>query len=325
MVNLKNILDSLDAGIMITDINLNINTVNKALLKMLKKQSSELINKNLLQIPFLKDLEKEDVIRIKLEDNSYLVKKLPITEGGINLGFLIIFNDITKEKERTENIIFDFITKVSHEMRTPLSVMKGYITMMLTDPTITKEERKEILKTMEKECERLERIIENVLDTARIETGQIRYKPQKINLKDTLSHTISLFDRKIKEKNLSFEEKIEDIEITADPTLLSQAILNLLDNAIKFTPAGGRIWLHAQRSGNQVRIEVGDTGSGIPRDILPNIFDRFYRAEDKAHTLPGLGLGLYITREIVEMHRGRIEVESEEGKGTVFRIYLPYE
>jgi two-component system phosphate regulon sensor histidine kinase PhoR len=220
----------------------------------------------------------------------------------------------------------DFVANVSHELRTPLSILRGYIETMLDDPKMSRGETTRILEVMDQHSKRLGLLANDLLTLAHLESGSSSLQVQEIDLLRFLSDLVRDWAKKFLTKGL---EAVVDVAencstIRADEERLREIFDNLLDNALKYSDKGGAIRLAAERRDGDVAISVGDRGVGISQDDLPRIFERFYRA-DKARSrdLGGTGLGLSIVKHIAQLHGGRVEAESELGKGTTIRVILP--
>lgn len=231
-----------------------------------------------------------------------------------------------------DRIKAEFVSIASHELKTPLSVIKGYVTLLREgrygEPT---ERGLEVLATIERQVAHLDRMIRRLLDVSRFEAGGGRLEPAEVDLPALLSHLEESFTALAIQSHVDFRLDLGDglpSKLVADPDRLNEVIGNLLSNAFKFTPEGGRIVLAARAAdaggGPGVAIEVADSGPGIPPEALPRVFDKFYQVEGQpSPRQPGSGLGLAIARHIVEAHGGTITAESTVGKGTTFRVLLP--
>jgi two-component system, OmpR family, phosphate regulon sensor histidine kinase PhoR len=249
------------------------------------------------------------------------------TGNGALSGAVILFHDITALK-RADEMRRDFVANVSHELRTPLSILRGYIETMLDDPTMSRGETTRILEVMDQHSKRLGLLANDLLTLAHLESGSSSLHLSEIDLLRFLSDLVRDWRKKFLTKNL---EAVVDVAencstIHADEERLREIFDNLLDNALKYSGKGGAIRLAATDRDKEIILSVSDSGVGIGQDDLPRIFERFYRA-DKARSreLGGTGLGLSIVKHIAQLHGGRVEAESELGKGTTIRIILPAE
>lgn len=219
----------------------------------------------------------------------------------------------------------EFISTISHELRTPLGFIKGYVTtLMREDANWDSESRIEFLEIVDEEADRLRELIDNLLDSSRLETGLLgmTLEPMKMStlIRDSVSRTESAFPE------MELESEVEDglPTVTGDPTRIAQVLDNLLSNANKYAP-GSPVVIRSSATDDAVRIEVEDSGPGIPPEHVPHLFERFYRVPEQSSSVRGTGLGLYICRKIVEAHSGEIGVDSSEGSGTRIFFTLPME
>ncbi len=220
----------------------------------------------------------------------------------------------------------DFVSTVSHELRTPLTAIRSLSESLLDADGIPRERQAQFLRIIAQESQRLSRLINQLLDLARIEAGKMTWRLEPLDLAGVVAHAVettrALFDR----KGVALDAGPDrgDVPVEADRDTLMQVLTNLLSNAAKFTPAGGRVWVRTFLDGAQAVVEVEDTGIGIPPDQLDTIFERFRQVGDALTGKPeGAGLGLPISREIVAHHGGSLTVESEPGRGSCFRVALP--
>ena len=241
-------------------------------------------------------------------------------------GVAVVMRDITSQKE-IEQIKSDFLSVVSHELRTPLHSIKGFVEIILMGRTgEINELQRDFLTTVKESTTNLQRLIDDLLEFSRMEAGQIKLKPEEIAVREVAARVIDQLGPLAEEGQLMLENRVPESlpNIEADPMRIEQVLTNLVSNACKFTPAGGSVTIEAQDFGNQVRIAVRDTGIGIPQEEQARIFQRFYQVEGGAtRSYTGTGLGLTISKFIVEHHYGRIGVESEEGEGSTFFFVLP--
>ena len=240
-------------------------------------------------------------------------------------GAVVLFHDITQLKQADE-IRRDFVANVSHELRTPLSILRGYIETLLDDPGTSRDELERILEVMKRHSSRLGVLVDDLLTLAQLESANPDLQLSDVRVRELFAAIVHDWAKKFAEKKLSVDIAIAANlpVIRADETRLQEVLYNLLDNSLKYTQPGGKIRLQAQRHGDEIALSVGDTGLGISETDLPRVFERFYRA-DKARSreLGGTGLGLSIVKHIAQMHGGRVEAESELGRGTTIRVLLP--
>jgi two-component system, OmpR family, phosphate regulon sensor histidine kinase PhoR len=246
-------------------------------------------------------------------------------EAGEITGAVILFHDITQLKQ-LDQIRSDFVANVSHELRTPLSILRGYIETLREHPKLSRQESAGILEVMERHSERLGLIVEDLLTLAQLESGNSNLQWSDVQLSELFSGVMRDWENKFAKKQLKV---VVDLLcglpiIRADEARLREVFDNLLDNAVKYSREHGEIRLQAGRRNDQIVVSVTDNGIGIGREDLPRIFERFYRA-DKARSreLGGTGLGLAIVKHITQLHGGRVEAESELGRGTTIRVMLP--
>ena len=246
-------------------------------------------------------------------------------EAGQISGVVVLFHDISDLK-RADQIRRDFVANVSHELRTPLSILRGYIETMLDDPKMSRGEITRILEVMEQHSKRLGLLANDLLTLAQLESGSSTLQLNEIDLLSFLSDLGRDWAKKFSAKNLTVVTEVADdcATIRADEARLREVFDNLLDNALKYSNKGGEIRLRGTRRDNETVLSVSDNGVGINAEDLPRIFERFYRA-DKARSreLGGTGLGLSIVKHIAQLHGGRVEAQSEPGKGTTISVVLP--
>jgi two-component system sensor histidine kinase KdpD len=226
-------------------------------------------------------------------------------------------NDLKRQMQLQE----DFVSTISHELRTPLGFIKGYSTSLLREDTIwDPETQKEFLMIIDEEADRLSLLIENVLESARLQSRTIQLRFQPLRLDAVIRDVIARI--RVRHRELEVNMQLNSTpSIQGDGVRLAQVIENLFTNAIKYAP-GAPIDVSLEQREEDIRIAFHDQGPGIDSEALPFIFDRFYRARNEK-TITGTGLGLYICKQIIEAHRGKIWAESDPGQGTTFFIELP--
>jgi two-component system phosphate regulon sensor histidine kinase PhoR len=242
-------------------------------------------------------------------------------------GAVVLLHDVT-ELKRVNEMRSDFVANVSHELRTPLSILRGYIETLLDNPKTSAKELARILEVMERHSKRLGLLVDDLLTLAQLESANSSLQLSEVNLSELFGRVVRDWEKKLVEKRLKV---MVDLPVTvaivrADETRLQEVLYNLLDNAVKYSHEKGEIRLHAEQGKNgEIALSVSDSGVGIGKNDLPRIFERFYRA-DKARSpesIRGTGLGLSIVKHIAQLHGGRVEAESELGKGTTIRVLLP--
>ncbi len=225
------------------------------------------------------------------------------------------FNNMIKSLKLQEDLRKKLISNIAHELRTPVSAMRGELEGMI-DGLIPADRSQ--LQSLYEEIRRLSSIVEGIEEFTMAQASVLNLKKQPVHLKAFLDNITELYKKRLQGRRINIESQCnEKLIIEADPEKLSRIVINLLSNAIKAVKENGMIWIKAEETGGEVLIEIGDNGCGIKEEEIPFIFERFYKRFDE-----GIGLGLSIVKELVDAHKGRIEVESEYGKGTVFRIYL---
>jgi two-component system, OmpR family, phosphate regulon sensor histidine kinase PhoR len=247
-------------------------------------------------------------------------------DAGQITGALVLFHDIT-ELKRMDQVRRDFVANVSHELRTPLSILRGYIETLLDNPKMPREELTRILRVMERHSNRLELLVEDLLTLAQLESGNPDLQLGDVDLSSFFREMIHDWEKKLTSKKLNIVLDVApDLSpIRVDRTRLQEALYNLFDNAVKYSREQSEIRLSARCRDGEIELRVSDDGIGIAKEDLPRIFERFYRA-DKARgpdEVRGTGLGLAIVKHIAQLHGGRVEAESELGKGTTIRMLLP--
>ena len=253
------------------------------------------------------------------------VNAMPMPFSSERRGFLLVLHDIT-ELRRLEKVRAEFVANVSHELRTPLTAIKGYLETVLDETRLESATHRRFLEIANSHAERMGRLINDLLNLSDIETGKVVLHPIPISLGAFVQDVSAMFEKDAAKQDVKLVNQVPpDLWVQADRDRLSQILVNLLDNAVKYTPKGGTVsFLAAKADANQVRIAVRDTGQGIPPNDLPRITERFYRV-DKARSRVegGTGLGLAIVKHLVQLHGGTLHIESEYGKGTTIEFMLP--
>ncbi|MCZ4123596.1 sensor histidine kinase [Streptomyces sp. H39-S7] len=248
--------------------------------------------------------------------------RVPVTTSD-ETGFLAAaFNDLSERRERTETQRKAMVSDIAHELRSPLTNIRGWLEIA-KDGIVVPDQR--LLSSLHDEALLLQHIIDDLQDLASADAGTLRLHPEPVRLHDLLHQVADANLAHAQVAGVSIECRVEgDPQLSADPVRLRQAVGNLVSNALRHTPSGGSVRLHARRSDDMVVIEVADTGSGIAPEDLPNIFDRFWRAErSRSRRTGGSGLGLAIVRQLAQAHGGTVSARSVPGESTVFTLRLP--
>ncbi len=239
------------------------------------------------------------------------------------MGLIIVLQDITKEK-RLEEMRREFMANVSHALRTPITLIQGFSEAMI-DIADSPEQQENFARTIFEEANRLKRLVEDLLELSRIDAGVISLEKELFNINDVFQEMKAKFEGTLKARRIDLEWEVDGDaqEIWVDRFRFEQILINLIDNAIRHT-AGGKIRLLSRKNEQGIEIHVKDTGVGIAAEDLPNLFERFYRADkSRSRESGGTGLGLSIVKNLVEAHGGTITVESKPGSGTDFIMVFP--
>ncbi|MGC9512376.1 MAG: PAS domain S-box protein [Fidelibacterota bacterium] len=243
---------------------------------------------------------------------------------GESAGKVFILRDVTKERE-IDRMKTDFVSSVSHELRTPLTSIMGFSNTILRKEKMPEDMKKEFIEIIYNESKRLARLIEDVLSISKIESGKITFEMKPLNLDEVIQDAVTIYRTQAEDKQieLTYEKDEKLPEILGDRDAMSQVIVNLISNALKFTPTKGNIDVRLKHKDGQIVLDVEDNGMGIPKNEQDKIFQKFYRIHRPGTQIQGTGLGLSIVMEIIEKHKGKIEIFSEENMGSLFRISLP--
>ena len=335
---LDTILRSMGEGVMVTAPDGVITLVNPAF-KRLFTITGEVEGKKLVEIsrhPDLleafNDLGKPDVsdlvreISIQPNDITLFTHWVPLNVDGVRQGIVAVFHDISDLKN-AENMRRDFVANVSHELRTPVTIIKGYAETLL-DGALESDPARAIrfVEIISSHSERLTNLINDILTLSSLETKEALLELNPIDVSGTIAKGCMLLRERAVQKNISIiNESIGGAlpRVMADQGRLEQVVVNLLENAIKYTPDGGTVRLFTEDEGAYIKVSIADTGIGIPFKDLPRIFERFYRVDEaRTREQGGTGLGLAIVKHIVQLHGGTVAVTSEPGTGAIFTFTL---
>ena len=324
----RTLVESMTDGVIAADSAGRIGTCNAAARRMLGRNPNEPVPE--LGLLFL-EKGSRDFVRDVLGGQE--VDERELTVGGRVLlgtgrmlpdgGTLFVLRDVTALR-RLETVRRDFVANVSHELKTPLTSIAGYAETIAAEADEDSPAH-HFAGTILANAKRMHRLVEDLLDLSKIESGGWRPAPSVVDLATAARDAWTPFVEMADARGVTFDPKVPaSLSIAVDPDALRQILSNLYDNSLRHTPRGGTITVWSAPAGEGVVIEVRDTGSGIPPEHLPRIFERFYRADPaRSRDQGGTGLGLSIVKHLVEAHAGRVDAESTPGKGTAIRIVLP--
>jgi two-component system, OmpR family, sensor histidine kinase NblS len=350
---LETLVSTIADGALLLDADMKVVLANPAAIAILSLDASKVIGTNILQIlpaPVVTEISRPllEIAVGEREGGEFRVMQAgEVSEGGFNhslrfwidtvmgasntvRGVAMTVQDITREVELNA-AQSRFISNVSHELRTPLFNIKSFIeTLYEYGDELTNEQKHDFLDTANRETDRLTRLVNDVLDLSRLESGK-QYAFDAVDLNQTVEQTLRTYQLTARDKGVELHKEISPnlAKAWGNYDLLLQVLANLVGNALKFTNPGGQVFIRAyewqdqnatapNRSVNRVRVEVSDTGIGIDSEDQRRIFDRFFRVENRVHTLEGTGLGLSIVRNIIEKHHSSVHLKSEVGVGTTF-------
>lgn len=329
---------SMTEGVLILNAKDKIEFVNEALRDILS-QYGDINGKTLmeafrdvaLQKAFLKFKEKHSTVIEEITLGSNLEPViLSVSVSSVHNypdeeKTMLVFHDVTRLK-KLEKIRVDFVANVTHEIRTPLTAIIGYLETIKADTINNIDETKRFVDISLKQAQRLNRLVEDLLVISKVELGELDFRFEEISLRSALDGVIPLFEAKVKLKNITIRNKVpeNDVTIRADRDRLTQILVNVLDNAVKFTPAFGSVEIENEQKDNQAVLTIADTGVGIPKEEVQRLGERFYRVDrSRSRDLGGTGLGLSIVKHLMMAHGGRMEIESQLGRGTQVSLYFP--
>ncbi|WAM34820.1 sensor histidine kinase [Caldicellulosiruptor morganii] len=328
---LSSLLNSIEVGIIFFDDKKRIIMFNRQAEKIF---ATELKNGNSLLeciriyelFEFLYDeavLEKEFEVVVDGQNRILKVAKKKIKYDENKEGILLIINDITVIK-KLEKMRSDFVANVSHELKTPLTSIKGFVETLKDGTIEDRDIAMRFLNIIEVEVERLVRLINDLLYLSEIENAKIEVNEEEVNIKEIVDECIQLLKFKAEAKDVKVHVDVDNnLKIKIYRDWLKQLFINLIDNAITYNKQGGEVFVKVEKSGDKMVIKIKDTGIGIPQNEIDRIFERFYRVDKgRSRKGGGTGLGLSIVKHIVELYNGRIYVNSETGKGSEFTIVI---
>ncbi|GIX45913.1 MAG: hypothetical protein KatS3mg131_0124 [Candidatus Tectimicrobiota bacterium] len=337
---LELVLDSLSDALVITDAAARVVFANKITARLLQVPREQLHGRLLPECcnhPELRALLQErhelgqtagvrsrEVRFEAYPSETFRATLAAVVDGDEQLvGYFLLVRNITQQK-LAEQARSEFISAVAHELKNPLSTIKSYVELLTNQVIEDRQTTVEFYNTINDETDRMTRLIDNLLSLSKIELGLLQVKPSRVRLKQLLADCVQAVESQAVAKGITLRLQLADklSAIDVDKDLLGVVVLNLLSNALKYTPAGGEVTLLAEESEEEVRIEVRDTGIGIAEEDLPHIFERFYRGRNGEKT-PGSGLGLALAQQIAQLHGGTLTVSSQPQQGSQFTLILP--
>ena len=337
---LHTLIESMGSGLILIDGRGYINLLNKYFKDIFDIDPSEFLTKlyyeafeykeiiSLVEEIFMteKSVRKQMHLPLKIERRHFEVYGAPIIGTREEWkGVVLVFHDIT-ELKKLEQTRKDFVANVSHELKTPMTSIKGFSETLLDGAKDDKEMREYFLNIILKETDRLQSLINDLLDLSNIEQESFKLNISDVDLKNVLEEVLVMIQGKAEKKEIEIETiiEIEQPVVEGDLYRIEQIFINLINNALTYTMNHGKVRIECFDLGDRYKVNISDTGVGISKDQIPRIFERFYRV-DKARSRHsgGTGLGLAIVKHIVEAHHGKIDVKSEIDQGTTFSVFLP--
>ncbi|MBM7701240.1 two-component system histidine kinase PnpS [Metabacillus iocasae] len=336
---LRTLIENMGSGMILIDSRGYINLVNRAYKEQFQIDPADYMYRlyyqafqhkevvGIVEEIFMTEIKvrKQVVLPIKIERRHFDVYGAPII--GLNdewKGIVLVFHDIT-ELKKLEQMRKDFVANVSHELKTPITSIKGFSETLLEGAMEDTQLREQFLDIILKESQRMQELIQDLLDLSKVEQQGFKLNIQAVNVKVMLEEIVMILSNKAEEKTIQLQTNLpeDEVWIQGDPQRLKQVFINLISNAVTYTPQGGRVEAELIETQEYVTINISDTGIGISKDEIPRIFERFYRVDKaRSRNSGGTGLGLAIVKHLIEAHKGQIEVTSTVGEGTTFSVQL---
>jgi two-component system, OmpR family, phosphate regulon sensor histidine kinase PhoR len=334
---LSTLIENMGSGLILIDGRGYINLINKPYKEIFNVNSGEYLYKlyyeaiehkeisSLIEEIFMTEqkTKKQVVLPLVIERRFFEIYGVPIiSSDNVWKGVLLVFHDIT-ELKKLEQVRKDFVANVSHELKTPITSIKGFSETLLDGAMNDKKSLEAFLSIILKESDRLKSLIDELLELSRIEQQGFKLNLEEVNINEQIMEAMEILKARAEEKDikLHFERNSHAINMIGDSDKLKQVFINLLTNAITYTPNNGSVSIEVLEQKEVIMILVKDTGIGMEKEEISRIFERFYRVDRaRSRNSGGTGLGLAIVKHIVEVHQGRIDVTSEVGKGTIFKL-----
>ncbi|MCY8473431.1 two-component system histidine kinase PnpS [Bacillus halotolerans] len=336
---LLTVIENIGSGLIMIDGRGFINLVNRSYAKQFHVNPNQMLRRlyhdafeheeviQLVEEIFMTETKKCKLLRlpIKIERRYFEVDGVPIMGPDDEWkGIVLVFHDMTETK-KLEQMRKDFVANVSHELKTPITSIKGFTETLLDGAMEDKEALSEFLSIILKESKRLQSLVQDLLDLSKIEQQNFTLSIETFDAAKMLADIETLLKHKATERGISLQLNVpkDPLYVAGDPHRLKQVFLNLVNNALTYTPEKGSVAINVKPGETEIQIEVSDTGIGIQKEEIPRIFERFYRVDkDRSRNSGGTGLGLAIVKHLIEAHEGKIDVTSEPGRGTVFTVTL---
>ncbi|MDG3074513.1 two-component system histidine kinase PnpS [Bacillus halotolerans] len=336
---LLTVIENIGSGLIMIDGRGFINLVNRSYAKQFHVNPNQMLRRlyhdafeheeviQLVEEIFMTETKKCKLLRlpIKIERRYFEVDGVPIMGPDDEWkGIVLVFHDMTETK-KLEQMRKDFVANVSHELKTPITSIKGFTETLLDGAMEDKEALSEFLSIILKESKRLQSLVQDLLDLSKIEQQNFTLSIETFDAAKMLADIETLLKHKATERGISLQLNVpkDPLYVAGDPYRLKQVFLNLVNNALTYTPEKGSVAINVKPGETEIQIEVSDTGIGIQKEEIPRIFERFYRVDkDRSRNSGGTGLGLAIVKHLIEAHEGKIDVTSEPGRGTVFTVTL---
>lgn len=331
------ILNSMADCVIAFDRQGRIILVNPAVEEIFGITQTECVGKKVLEV--IRNCNLDDILKkvqigdkpisrevkiISPEPRVFRLHATPLN-GSSNGGAVVLLRDIT-ERNNMEKMRSEFVANVSHELRTPLTSIHGFVETLLESGTDDPEMTRHFLEIIITETRRLSKLVNELMDLSKIEGRRVVHRWQQVEISRLVDRVLVVCGPHADGKLIKVKTDLPSnlSPLFGDPDMLAQVLINLIDNAIKYTPMGGIVTISAKKLGDEIRLSIEDTGMGIPAESLSRIFERFYRVEKaRSRELGGIGLGLAIVKHIIKAHGGRVDVKSMVGEGTVFSVFLP--
>ncbi|KMY43522.1 hypothetical protein AC622_04140 [Bacillus sp. FJAT-27916] len=339
---LSTLIENMGSALLLIDDKGYINMVNRAYLNLFKENEEDYLSElyykvihreevnALIEEIFMVEqkIKKQIVLTIGLERKNFEVYGAPIIgPKGEWKGIILVFHDIT-ELKKLETVRKQFVANVSHELNTPVTSIKGFTETLIDGAKEDKDTLNHFLSIILKESNRLQALIKELLELSKVEQQGFQLDLQKVDIVPVLRDTYEILEKKAAKKNIQFvlNDLNQPIVCETDPFRIQQVIINLVSNAISYTPADGKVTISASEDVDKVYIKIADTGIGIDEEEFPRIFERFYRVDkDRSRESGGTGLGLAIVKHILEAQHGEITIDSKLNEGSTFTVIIPKE